>query len=131
MPERYLDHPLYSSEYAAMSDPYKRDHFTFSTGRRTCPGARLAENSLDIALAGILWGFEIRPPLVDGIEADVDLRENAYPDAGFNIPKPFAARFVARNDTRRRIIEKQWEMAKKVGYELRGIPVGVDGIMQD
>ncbi|KAL8938469.1 MAG: hypothetical protein Q9216_003882, partial [Gyalolechia sp. 2 TL-2023] len=63
-PERYLEHKLHSQDYAAMSDPYKRDHFTFSTGRRVCPGARLAENSLDIALAGMLWAFEIRPPLI-------------------------------------------------------------------
>lgn len=131
MPERFLDHPLYSSEYAAMSDPYKRDHFTFSTGRRTCPGARLAENSLDIALAGILWGFEVRPPVVGGEEGVMDLSENAYPDAGFNIPKPFAARFVARNESRKRIIEEQWKLAKKVGYELRGISVDVDGVVQD
>ena len=53
-PGRYLGHGLYSSEYAAISDPYKRDHFTFSTGRRTCPGARLAENSLNITLAGMI-----------------------------------------------------------------------------
>ncbi|KAF2475851.1 cytochrome P450 CYP2 subfamily [Lindgomyces ingoldianus] len=131
MPERYLDHPLYSSEYAAMSDPYKRDHFTFSTGRRTCPGARLAENSLDIALAGILWGFEIRPPLVNGRETEMDLSDNAYPDAGFSLPKPFAARFIPRTEERRRVIEKQWEIAKNEGYELRGISVDLDGIVQD
>ena len=130
MPERYLDHPLYSSEYAAMSDPYKRDHFTFSTGRRTCPGARLAENSLDIALAGILWGFEIRPPLVNGREAEMDLGDNAYPDAGFSLPKPFAAKFIPRSEERRRVIEKQWEIAKSEGYELRGISVDVAGVVQ-
>lgn len=131
MPERYLDHPLYSSEYAAMSDPYKRDHFTFSTGRRVCPGARLAENSLDIALAGILWGFEIRPPLVNGKEAEMDVSDNAYPDAGFTLPKPFAVRFVPRSEERRQVIEKQWEVAKAEGYELRGISVDVDGIVQE
>jgi cytochrome P450 len=130
MPERYLDHPLYSSEYAAMSDPYKRDHFTFSMGRRTCPGARLAENSLGIALAGILWGFEIRPPLVNGQEAKVDASDNAYPDAGFTLPKPFAARFVTRDERRRQVMEKQWEIAQNEGYELRGISVGVDGVVQ-
>ncbi|KAF1952595.1 cytochrome P450 CYP2 subfamily [Byssothecium circinans] len=129
-PERYLNHPLYSSEYAAMSDPYKRDHFTFSTGRRTCPGARLAENSLDIALAGILWGFEIRPPLVNGMEAKMDLSDNAYPDAGFSLPKPFAARFIPRDEERLRVIEEQWEIAINEGYELRGISVDIDGIMQ-
>ena len=130
MPERYLEHALYSSEYAALSDPYKRDHFTFSTGRRTCPGARLAENSLDIALMNMLWAFEIRPPLVDGVEAKIDLSDNAYLDAGFTIPKPFAARFLPRSDDRLRIVKEQWQTAMKEGYELRGVTVDVDGMVQ-
>ncbi|KAI4159114.1 MAG: hypothetical protein L6R39_000413 [Caloplaca ligustica] len=130
MPERYLDHTLYSSDYAAMSDPSKRDHFTFSTARRTCPGARLAENSLDIALAGIMWAFEIRPGLVDGVEAEMDLSDNAYLDAGFTIPKPFAARFLPKSEERLRIIKEQWERATKEGYELRGVPVDIDGMVQ-
>ncbi|KAI4153051.1 MAG: hypothetical protein LQ340_002538 [Diploschistes diacapsis] len=130
-PERYLDHTLFSSEYAAMSDPYKRDHFTFSTGRRTCPGARLAENSLDIALAGILWAFEIRPPVVNGVEAKMDLSDNAYLDAGFTIPTPFAARFLPRSEDRLRIVKEQWDLATKEGYELRGVPVDLDGVVGD
>ncbi|KAJ5698628.1 hypothetical protein N7462_000633 [Penicillium macrosclerotiorum] len=129
-PERYLDHKLYSAEYAAMGDPTKRDHFTFSTGRRMCPGARLAENSLDIALAAILWAYEIRPPLVNGVEMDIDLSDNAYTDAGFTIPKPFSARFVPRTEDRLRILKEQWGIAQNEGYELRGIPVDVDGMMQ-
>lgn len=129
-PERYRGHPLYSSDYAAMSDPNKRDHFTFSTGRRTCPGARLAENSLDIALAGIMWAFEIRPPLVNGAEAEMDLSDNGYLDEGFTIPKPFAVRFIPRSEERLRIVKEQWERATKDGYELRGVPVDIDGMMQ-
>ncbi|KAK4184782.1 O-methylsterigmatocystin oxidoreductase [Podospora australis] len=129
-PERYLSHALYSSEYAAMSDPYKRDHFTFSSGRRTCPGARLAENSLDIALAGMLWAFEIRPPLVDGKEeAVIDPNDHPYADAGFTIPKPFAARFVPR-EGREKMIQESWDRAVREGYELRGVHVDVDGMMQ-
>lgn len=130
MPERYHDHPLYSSDYAAMSDPSKRDHFTFSTGRRTCPGARLAENSLDIALAGILWAFEIRPPLVNGVETEMDLSDNGYLDAGFTIPKPFAARFIPKSEERLRVVKETWERATREGYELRGVPVDIDGMVQ-
>lgn len=130
MPERYLGHNLYSSDYAAMSDPTKRDHFTFSTGRRTCPGARLAENSLDIALAGILWAFKIRPPLVDGIEGKMDMSDDAYLDAGFTIPKPFAARFVPKSEGRLLIVKEQWERATTEGYELRGVAVDLDGMMR-
>jgi cytochrome P450 len=129
MPERYLNHTLYSSEYAAMSDPAKRDHFTFSTGRRTCPGARLAENSLYIALAGILWAYEIRPPLVNGAEKVLDTSDDAYTEGGVTLPKPFSARFIPRNDERLRIVKQQWERAQNEGYELRGIPVDVNGMM--
>ncbi|KAI1456596.1 putative O-methylsterigmatocystin oxidoreductase [Annulohypoxylon moriforme] len=130
-PERYINHRLYSSEYAAMSDPYKRDHFTFSTGRRTCPGARLAENSLDIALAGIMWAFEILPPLVDNVEAKVDLSDDVYVEEGFTIPKPFAARFVPRSQERLQIVKNQWETAMEDGFELRGVSVDIDGMVQD
>ena len=129
-PERYLSHSLYSSDYAAMSDPTKRDHFTFSTGRRTCPGARLAENSLDIALAGIMWAFEIRPPLVDGAPTKMDLSDNAYLDAGFTIPKPFAVRFIPKSEERLRKAKEQWERATAEGYELRGVAVNIDGMIQ-
>ncbi|KAJ5952042.1 Cytochrome P450 E-class group I [Penicillium vulpinum] len=131
MPERFLEHNLFSSEYAAMSDPYKRDNFTFSTGRRVCPGARLAESSLDIAVSGMLWAFEIRPPMVDGVEVEMDLSDNAYPDGGFTIPKPFAARFVPRSAESLEIVKKQWQVAMQEGYELRGIPVNVDGMIQE
>ncbi|RMZ77745.1 hypothetical protein DV737_g4194, partial [Chaetothyriales sp. CBS 132003] len=130
MPERYLKHNLFSSEYAALSDPYRRDHFTFSTGRRTCPGARLAENSLNIALSNILWAFEIRPPMVGGVEAEMDLSDNAYPEGGFTIPKPFAARFLPRSADRLEIIKKEWQTAMQTGYELRGVAVDIDGVVQ-
>ncbi|KAK4235623.1 cytochrome P450 [Achaetomium macrosporum] len=130
-PERYLDHPLYSADYAAMGDPSARDHFAFSTGRRTCPGARLAENSLGIALAGILWAFEIRPPLgAGGEEEAMDLSDAAHADAGFAIPKPFAARFVPRSEERLRLVKEQWATASNEGYELKGLAVDVDGVVQ-
>ncbi|OGM43334.1 hypothetical protein ABOM_008736 [Aspergillus bombycis] len=129
-PERYLDHPLYSADYAAQSDPYKRDHFTFGVGRRICPGARLAENTLTIALSNILWAFEIRPPMVDGAEAmGMDVSEHAWDDTAFRPPKPFAARFVPRNENTLAIVKEQWEKAMQEGYVLRGMTVDVNGIV--
>ena len=131
MPERYLNHKLYSSEYAAMSDPYARDHFIFSAGRRVCPGARLAENSLDIAVASILWAFEVRPSLVNGIEAKVDPDNGGFLPGPFHIPIALNARFVPRDNVRSRVIEKQWEVAMRDGYDLRGVQVDLDGVVQD
>lgn len=99
-PERYLNHPKHSAEYAAQSDPYKRDHFSFGGGRRICPGTRLAENTLDISIANILWAFEIRPPIVDGVEArNMDLSDEAFQNTHFRGAKPFDARFVPRSMT--------------------------------
>lgn len=126
-PERFLDGGGGSADNN--SDLHKRDHFAFSTGRRTCPGAQMAENSLSIALAGILWAFEIRPPLQpDGTEAKMDLSDNAYLDTGFTLPKPFAARFVVRDAERMETVKKQWEEASEKGYELRGRTVDIEGI---
>ncbi|KAK2014988.1 cytochrome P450 CYP2 subfamily [Colletotrichum eremochloae] len=129
MPERFLNHTLYSSEYAAMGDPYKRDHFTFSTGRRTCPGARIAENSLGIALAGLLWAFEIRLPLVDGVEVKIDTSHHAFTDGGFSIPKPFAARLLPWTKEREQLIKDVWYKASKEGYSLRGTHTDIKGVV--
>jgi cytochrome P450 len=129
-PERYLNHTKYSSEYANQSDPYARDHFTFGVGRRICPGARLAENSLNIVLANIIWAFEVRPPVVDGVEVQgVDLSDDAWEDTSFRGPKPFAARFVPRADDRLELVKNQWEKASKEGYVLRGQTVDVNSIV--
>jgi cytochrome P450 len=128
-PERYLEHQLWSSDYAAMSDPYKRDHFTFSTGRRTCPGARLAEMALDIGIANIMWAFEVRPPVINGVEGKVDTSQNAYPEGGFTPPKPFAVRFVPWTDDRLRLVKETWKTAERDGYKLRGVQVDVNGML--
>jgi len=129
-PERYLDHPKYSSEYAAQSDPYKRDHFAFGGGRRVCPGTRLAENTLNIAVANMLWAFEIRPPIVQGAEAEgMDLSDDAYDSTHFRGLKPFAVRFVPRGDDRVQLIKRQYEQAMKEGYVLRSNDVDVNGVV--
>ena len=41
--------------------PAKSGHSSFGWGRRICPGADLAVNSLFIALAKLIWAFDILP----------------------------------------------------------------------
>ena len=63
--------------------PSRLGHSSFGWGRRICPGASLAENSLYAALSKILWSFDIAPE--DGANYDTF----AYTE-GFNIrPLPF------------------------------------------
>lgn len=48
--------------------PSKLGHSSFGWGRRICPGAELASNNLYIALATLLWCFDIKP--IKGVEYD-------------------------------------------------------------
>ena len=78
----------------------------------------------------MLWTFEIRPPIVQGVEAEgMDTSDDAYENTSFRALKPFAARFVPRHDDRLKLIERQWEEAKEKGYTLKGNDVDVNGVV--
>ena len=47
------------SEAAAAPDYRNRDQWTFGAGRRMCPGIHVAEKTLFISIARILWAFSI------------------------------------------------------------------------
>ncbi len=82
-PPRFLDENLAAKAKEPSSPlgkphPSKSGHSSFGWGRRICPGANLAANSLYIALAKLLWGFDILP--IEGRKYDTfDYTE------GFNI----------------------------------------------
>ncbi|MCJ1448190.1 MAG: hypothetical protein MMC23_008704 [Stictis urceolatum] len=54
-PERYTKSTQTMFEAAMNPDVSQRDHFTFGAGRRLCPGIHIAEQSLFLAIASILW----------------------------------------------------------------------------
>jgi cytochrome P450 len=63
-PARFLDEkdPRYVAELKGEKiHPAKAGHSSFGWGRRICPGADLAANSLFIALAKLIWSFDIQP----------------------------------------------------------------------
>jgi cytochrome P450 len=130
-PRRYLNHPLKAGAYAAAADPSERDHFDFGAGRRICPGMHLAENSLFITLASILWLFEIQSPVdQNGIEQQVDISDAAYEEGVNTLPKPFKIRFVPRNEKRTRVLQSTYEAARKDGFYLGGIKVDINGVVR-
>ncbi|KAJ9628839.1 hypothetical protein H2203_002742 [Taxawa tesnikishii (nom. ined.)] len=83
------------------SYPGKTGENVFGVGRRICPGANLAENSLYIALSKLLWAYDILP--IEGMHYDTfDYTE------GFNIrPKPFKCRISVRSEAHRRVLERE------------------------
>ena len=113
-PERYLNHGKRAAEYATLADPYARDHFTFGAGRRICPGSRFAENALTLALANMVWAFEIRsPPAVvegkeNGCDAEIDLSDDAFDEAPVKSAKPFKAVFLPRSEAKLQIVKENW-----------------------
>jgi cytochrome P450 len=85
--------------------PAKAGHSSFGWGRRICPGADLAANSLFIALGKLLWAFDILP--IEGREYDIF----AYTD-GFNVrPKKFECIMRVRSDAHRKVLEREQEDA--------------------
>jgi cytochrome P450 len=85
--------------------PAKSGHSSFGWGRRICPGADLAANSLFIALGKLLWAFDILP--IESREYDIF----AYTD-GFNVrPKKFECIIRVRSEAHRKILELEQENA--------------------
>ncbi|KAK5164564.1 uncharacterized protein LTR77_009770 [Saxophila tyrrhenica] len=81
--------------------PAKAGHSSFGWGRRICPGADLAANSLFIALAKLLWAYDILP--VEGRKYDIF----AYTD-GFNVrPKKFECVIRVRSEQHRKVLERE------------------------
>ncbi|KAL9094497.1 MAG: hypothetical protein Q9165_003347 [Trypethelium subeluteriae] len=116
-PERYINYTKRAAEYAAMPGPYARDHFTFGAARRICPGSRFAENALTLALANMVWAFEIRPvsKTVDGGEQDakMDLSDDAFDEVPLKSTKLFKARFLPHSEKRLEIVNGNWVAQKK------------------
>jgi cytochrome P450 len=81
--------------------PAKAGHSSFGWGRRICPGADLAANSLYIALAKLLWAYDILP--INGRHYDIF----AYTE-GFNVrPKKFECIIRARSEEHRKVLERE------------------------
>ena len=112
-PDRFLDTALaekakFSTPETGRPHPAKSGHSSFGWGRRICPGADLASNSLFVALAKILWAFEISPR--EGVRYDTF----AYTE-GFNIrPQKFECDIKIRSETHRECLQRELEDAMAV-----------------
>ncbi|QKX53806.1 uncharacterized protein TRUGW13939_00886 [Talaromyces rugulosus] len=129
IPDRYLNHPHKAGVYASHPDPYERDHFDFGAGRRICPGMHLAENSLFITIACIIWAFKILPPLENGKVGTVDVSDAAYEEGVNTLPKPSKLRFVPHSSAVENTLKKEWQKARTEGYMLGNIKVDAEGMV--
>ena len=128
-PERYLNHPHGSAHYAA-GPAASRDHWAFGAGRRICSGVHLAENSMFVVLAKLLWAFDMLPPLdAQGREIQVDTTDEAFDAVGSTtMAKPYRVRWRVRSKQVEETILKEAAEARRDGYVLRGARVSEAGV---
>ena len=113
-PERY-EHSKHKSafETGLAVDAMDRDHFAFGWGRRICPGLHLAEASVLLVTARMLWAYDILPAK-DGEGKDIPVSadpEKAYSNNIFASPKPFPVAFRVRSEERAQVIRECYQDA--------------------
>jgi len=115
-PDRYETRTHTSAQYAASPDVGSRDHFTFGAGRRICPGMHLAERSLFVAIAKLLWAFEFKEK--SGKPIDID-PNTGFMDGIVRTPKDFECEIRVR-EGREGVLEREFAEARDVlvKYEL-------------
>lgn len=87
----------------------KRDHYGYGTGRRFCPGVHVAERNLFLAMAKVLWGFDIKPG-----KTKPDTNPSTGYCEGFLVcANDFDAQFKVRSEEKRKTILREFEEAEK------------------
>ncbi|KAF1829297.1 cytochrome P450 2D18 [Decorospora gaudefroyi] len=109
-PDRYANRTHSSPHYAASPEFESRDHYSYGAGRRLCPGIHLAERTLFVAVAKLLWAFEFKEK--PGTPIDVDPR-TGYTEGAVRSPKPFECEILVRKG-RESIIEREFADARDV-----------------
>lgn len=109
-PERFLHHPLglktAGAPKMAAAEAGRKPTYGFGGGRRVCAGQRMAENSMLLTMAKLLWSFDIVGPA--NLDTSVD---TAFKDAILTGPKIFPVDFRVRGVTRRMVILSEWTKA--------------------
>ncbi|KAL8383266.1 hypothetical protein RB595_006834 [Gaeumannomyces hyphopodioides] len=85
----------------------RRESYAFGAGRRLCPGQKMAETSVMLSMAKLLWAFDVRsagPPL------DTDVR-TAFTNSILMGPKKFPVVFAVRSEGRAEVIRDEWKRA--------------------
>lgn len=102
-PSRFQNETRSEQEVATSSDPDSlRHNYVFGAGRRLCQGIHIAERSLFLAMACMLWAFDISTPDPSKIDSD-DLRGGLA-----MVPAPFECNFKPRDTQRAALVRREW-----------------------
>ncbi|RAO73303.1 uncharacterized protein BHQ10_009315 [Talaromyces amestolkiae] len=122
LPERWKHYPYGAAAAAVLPDGNKRDHISYGGGRRICAGIHLAEKSLFINVARLLWGFDID----FAKDANGDVIPLDFTTAGFlqgsgSIPKPYQCSILPRSKRHGELMRQEWREAQDKGIDFSHI----------
>lgn len=102
-PTRFKNEVRSEYDIATSNDPASpRHNYIFGAGRRLCQGIHIAERSMFLAMACLLWSFDISSPDHSTIDTE-DLR------GGLAVsPAPFDCLFKPRDKNREKILRQEW-----------------------
>ncbi|KAK3322656.1 cytochrome P450 [Apodospora peruviana] len=100
----------------ANGDYANRDHYGYGSGRRLCPGVHLAERNLFLAIAKIVWAFDISPGKdATGKTVEPDVSHETGYCAGFLVcAEDFPCTVTPRSEARRTTILRESDAARVV-----------------
>lgn len=110
-PDRYIGDDLSLAESSANPDAAKRDVFVFGGGRRICAGIHVAERSLFLGVARLMWAFDI-VPAKDESGNDVLPDPEKLTQSFVCMPEPFQATIRPRSEEKARLIREIWKDAQ-------------------
>ncbi|KAI0973096.1 cytochrome P450 [Xylaria arbuscula] len=106
-PLRFKEEMRSEHEIVTSSDPTRpRHNYVFGAGRRLCQGIHIAERSLFLAMACLLWGFDITTPDPSRIDTE-DLRGGLAV-----VPAPFECHIKPRDAGRVNVMRHAWKQHK-------------------
>ena len=101
--------------------------YGFGWGRRFCQGSHVAQNSLFIVLARLIWGIDFSAPLDPAtgrpVVPDIADEEGTWSEGFVSTPNPFRVKFAPRSERHAQLIREGFD---SVQAEWRRMKLDVD-----
>jgi cytochrome P450 len=108
-PDRWLRGNKYGTKESVVHDPseQRKTSYGWGAGRRICSGQRLAEASLKINMAKIVWTFNLDH---DASKGPLDFSIETGYEGGFLVcPKKFPVKITPRSEKHAKVIQREFE----------------------
>ncbi|PVH98954.1 cytochrome P450 [Periconia macrospinosa] len=109
-PSRFLENDFGVADPSSSSqdNTLRRKTYAFGAARRVCAGSSMAEKSLLLSMAKLLWVFNISPKDKGVLDTNI---ETAFKDSILTGPKEVGIEFELRDESRRDVVAREWEQA--------------------